>query len=362
MEEKIYLALLHTLWFTQNKLHFIFKDKQNYREFYENISENYLREFWLKDNQIKIILERKNKFSIEFIQKNIIQRNVKIITVFDEDFPQDFHNLSQVPFVIYVRWNINKWQKISIVGSRKISSYWKKIIENFIPILWKYFTIVSGWAAGCDTWAHKISLENNVNTISIIGTGIDQDYPVNNKKIYDEIVEKWGWVLSMFPIGEIWNPYNFPIRNQLVAGISAGTLIVEAKQKSGTLITARLALELWKEVFATPWDIFSSQCEWSNILIQNSSAYPVIQAENILEQFNIISQSEKKIWIWNVQKISFQDDVEEKIYNLLLVEKLNINELWKKLSMDVMTLWFKMSMLEVWGFVKKSLSWDYEIQ
>ncbi len=362
MEEKIYLALLHTLWFTHNKLHSIFKENQNYKEFYENISDDYLKKFWLKDNQIKIILERKNKFSLEFIQKNITQRNVKIITVFDDDFPEEFHQISSVPFLIYLRGNLSLSQKISIVWSRKISAYWEKIIQNFIPVLWKYFTIVSGWAAGCDTWAHKISLENNIQTLSIIGTWIDQDYPVNNKKLYDKIVETWWGIISMFAIWEIWNPYNFPIRNQLVAAISVGTFIVEAKQKSGTLITARLALELWKEVFAAPGDIFSSQCEWCNILIQNSSAYPAIYPENILEQFNIVSSKNIKIWVWNITKKSFQDDVEEKIYNLLLVEKLNINQIAQKLGLDVMTLWFKMSMLEISGHIKKSLSWDYEIQ
>jgi len=362
MEEKIYLAFLHSIGFTQKKLHSTFEKNQNYKEIFENLSEKKLLELWFKSSQIINILERKSQLKISDFQKLLHKREVQIITIFDEDYPQDFHQLSSVPFVFYLRGKYPNGQKISIVWSRKISSYWEKIIQNFVPEIGKYFTIVSWGAAWCDTKAHKVSLENNINTFSIIGTGIDQDYPTSNKKLYDEIVLQWWWVMSIFPIWEVWNPYNFPIRNEIVACIWVGTLIVEAKQKSGTLITARLALEYGRELFAVPGDIFLQSSAGCNILIQNGSAYPTLSWWDILQQFNIVAQCEKKIWNGNINKKSFQDDIEEKIYNLLLVEKLNINEIAKKLWIDVMTLWFKMSMLEVSGLIKKSLSGDYEIQ
>lgn len=362
MEEKIYLALLHSIGFTHKKLHKIFESQQNYKDVYENISKALLLKFWCNASQIKNILERKAKIKYSQILNIIHSREVQIITIFDEEFPDDFRELSSVPFVFYLRWNYPKWQKISIVWSRKISSYWEKIIKNFIPEIWKYFTIVSWGAAWCDTKAHKVSLENNINTFSIIWTGIDQDYPTNNKKLYDEIVLKWWGVMSIFPVWEVWNPYNFPIRNEIVACISAGTLIVEAKEKSGTLITARLALEYGRELFAVPWDIFLQSSAGCNALIQNGSAFSTLSGSDILNEFNIVNKKDKKIWIGNISKKSFQDDIEEKIYNLLLIEKLNINEIAKKLSLDVMTLGFKMSMLEVSWLVKKSISGDYEIQ
>lgn len=362
MEEKIYLAILHSLWFTQKKLHFIFKNIQNYKEVYENISEKYLSDLWFKIDKIKIILERNKKIKISYFQNIIEKRWVEIITVYDDNFPEELHQLSNVPFVFYLRWKYPKWQKLSIVGSRKITSYWEKIIENFIPEIWKYFTIVSWGAAWCDTKAHKVSLGNNINTFSIIWTGIDQDYPTNNKKLYDDIILKWWGVMSIFPILEVWNPYNFPIRNEIVACISVWTLIVEAKEKSWTLITARLVLEYGRDLFAVPWDIFLQSSWGANLLIQNWSAFPTLCWKDILEQFNIISQNEKKIWIWNISQHSFQDDLEEKIYNLLLTEKLNINQIAQKLESDVITLGFKMSMLEISGLIKKSLSGEYEIQ
>lgn len=362
MEGKIYLALLHTIGLSHRKLHEIFWEKQNYKDFYENISEKSLKFFWLTEKQIKIILERKNKFNIKIIQKNIEKRNVKIITVFDNDYPEELLHISQVPFVIYLRWHLDKSQKFSVVWARKITSYGKRVIEKIIPDIAKYFTVVSGWAAWCDTIAHKTTLTSWWKTLSVIWTWIDQDYPTGNIKLYNEIVECWGWVLSIFPIWEVGNPYNFPIRNEVVAGLSLWTLVVEAQQKSWTLITSGQCLDLWKELFAVPWDIFLSNSNGCNKLIQTWSAKLVLNSIDILEEFNIswFTQTQDKTVKNNLSNIS--DDIEKQIYNFLLSEKLNINELSKKIWMDVMTLGFKLSMLEISWLIKKTLSWDYEIQ
>lgn len=360
MEERIYLALLHTLWISQRKLHEIFSEKQDYKYFYENVSYNNLLKYKLSEKLIKTILERKNKFNIDFIKKNIQKREVEIITVFDENYPQDLLNISQVPFVIYVRWIINNSQKFSVVGTRKISSYGKKIIENIIPDISKYFTIVSGGAAWCDTYAHKSAMDSWNLTISVIGTWIDQDYPIWNIWLYNNIVKTWWAILSIFPIWEVWNPYNFPIRNEIVACLSVWTLVIEAQIKSWTMITSWQCLDLWKDLFAVAWDIFLSNSQGCNDLIKKWSAKLVTSSIDILEEYNIwikINNNNKQ----NIE-IKFSDDLEEKIYNLLLIEKYNINELSKKLSLDIRTLAFKMSMLEISWIIKKTLSWDYEIQ
>jgi DNA processing protein len=160
MEEKIYLALLHTLWFSHRKLHEIFAESQNYKYFYDKLSHENLSKYKFTSKLINTILERKKKFKLEYIQKNINNREVNIITVFDKNFPEELLHISQVPFLIYVRWKIDKSQKFSVVGTRKISSYWKKCIENIIPNLSKYFVIVSWWAAWCDTYAHKTTIDS----------------------------------------------------------------------------------------------------------------------------------------------------------------------------------------------------------
>lgn len=360
MEEKIYLALLHTLWLSHRKLHEIFAEKQNYKEFYSKISSDFLLKYKLSEKLINTLLERKKKYNIDFIKNNISKRGVKIITVFDDNYPEELLHISQTPFVLYLRWKLDNSQKFSVVWTRKISSYWKKIIENIVPDISKYFVIVSGWAAWCDTIAHKVTIQSWNKTLSIIGTGIDQDYPTWNKVLYDKIVETWGWVLSIFPIGEVWNPYNFPIRNELVAWLSLWTLVVEAQAKSWTIITSNQCLDLWKDLFAVPWDIYLSNSTWCNELIKKGSAKLTTTSIDILEEYNIWNKN--NIYQNNSVDIKFNDDIEKSIYNLLLTEKYNINEISKNIWIDVRTLAFKLSMLEIAWTIKKTLSWDYEIQ
>ena len=354
--EEIYLAGLHWIGFTQKKLHIIFEKKQNYKEVFEWINFNYLKKNWFLDKQIEIILERYKKINLDFLQKQLNKRESKIITYFSQDYPKNLKNIANPPFLFYIRWNIDNSPKISIIGSRKISSYWNKVIETIIPDLLKYFHIVSGWAAWCDTKAHIETIKGNWKTISVIWTGIDQDYPVWNERLFEEIAKNWA-VISIFPIWEVWNPYNFPVRNEIVAGLSEWILIVEAREKSGSLITAKLWLDLWKDLFAIPWDIFKWGSIWTNNLIKKWEAKNTTNSNDILEEYNI-SKNIKS----NNNKIRFWDFLEEKIYNTIMLDSLNINDISKKLNENTSTISFKISIMEISWYIKKVSWWKYEIK
>ena len=356
--EKIYLAALHYIGFTHKKLHKIFEKKQNYKEVFENINSNFLKKNWFLDKQIEIILERYSRIQLETLQKKLDSRKARIITFFDEQYPDNLREIFNPPFLFYLRWEIDNSPKIAIIGSRKISSYWKKVIENLSPDLIKYFVIVSGWAAWCDTDAHKNALINHWKTISVIWTWIDQDYPVWNEKLFREISENW-WVISIFPIWEVWNPYNFPVRNEIVAGLSEWILVVEAREKSWSLITAKLGLDMWKDLFAIPWDIFKWGSNWTNALIKSGWAKLVWRSSDILEEYNIWN---KKWENKQKEKIKFADNLEEKIYNILILENLTIDELAKKLEENIATISFKLSMMEISWYINKVTWWKYEIK
>lgn len=350
-----YLVYLHSIWINHKKLHFIFKNNQNYKDFFDNLSYNNLRKFYNDESKIYFILDNYKKIDIQKIQNKLKQRQVKIITIFDRDYPESFRYISNSPFLFYLRWIIDKNPKISVVWSRKISTYWENVIKNFIPDISKYFTIVSWWASWCDSFAHIETLKNWRKTLSIIWTWIDIDYPVKNEKLYFDIVESWGWVISIFPIWEVWNPYNFPIRNELVAWISNWVLVIEAWEKSWTLITANLALDLWKELFAVAWDIFKANSKWCNNLIKNWYAKAVTCSSDILDEFNIFNKNNL-----NIER-KFSDKQEEEIYNLLLLENLSIDELSKKLLLDIQTILFKIWFLEIKNYIKKWDLWKYYI-
>lgn len=357
MQQKIYLALLHTIWITQKKFFTIFEKNQNYREFYEKLDSKTLKSFDFNDKQIEVILDRKNKFSTDFIIKKLEEREVNIVTIFDENYPELLKQIPNSPYVMYVRWNLDNSPKIAVVWSRHITSYWEKVIEKIVPELSKYFIIVSGWAYWCDTKAHTESINIWNKTISVIWTWIDIDYPTWNKKLYDKIVELWWAVISIFPIWEPWNTYNFPIRNEIVAWLSVWTIVVEAKEKSWSLITANLALELWRDLFAIPWEIFKSNSNWCNNLIYSWNAKIVRKTSDILEEYNIKTWNQET----KTTKIIFADKIEEEIYNNLITQSLTMDELAKILAIGISTISFKISMMEINWIVKKGLWGKYEV-
>lgn len=356
MEDKLYLALLHKIGITQKKMHNIFWDNNNYKDFYLWIDNNLLSKYWFNLKQIESILKYKQKYNLDYIINKINERQVKIITINDADYPKELKNIINPPYILYVRWNITDIPKLSIVWTRKMSSYWKKSINLLVWDLVRYFSIVSWWADWCDTEAHISSLKNNWNTISVIWTWIDIDYPVWNKKLYDNIVENNWAIISIFPIWEYWNAYNFPVRNEIVAWLWVWVIVIEAQEKSWTFITANLALDLWKDLFIVPWDIFSKNSSWSNLLIKKWFWKLVSKSDDILEEYNI--NYKKEI---NKNKLNITDDTERDIYNILMIENFTINELKNKINIDIATLSFKLSMMEVNWLIKKSIWWKYEV-
>ncbi|MDP2091324.1 MAG: DNA-processing protein DprA [Candidatus Gracilibacteria bacterium] len=357
MDEKIYLAMLHAMGINHKKLHIIFADNDDYKIFYDSLSVDILKGYDFSDKQIEYILTEKKSVKITDIQSKLLSRNVELVTIKDDKYPESMKQLPNIPFLFYLRGAIDNSPKFSVVGSRKITSYGEKAIESIVSEVSDYFTIVSGGATGCDTKAHDVTMKRGNKTLSVIGTGIDIDYPVSNKKLYDEISISGGGVISIFPVGEVGNAYNFPIRNEIVAGLSVGVLVVEAKNKSGTLITSNLALDLGKDLFAVPGDFFRLNSEGCNDLIKKGFAKLVTNSDDILQEYNI---SSKNIKI-DRKNIFFDDILEEKLYNILILESLSVDELSIKISLDVSTTSFKLSLLEIKKLIKKTYGGKYEV-
>jgi len=359
MSESIYLAALHSIGITQKKLHIIFEKNQNYKNLFDNISSETLKNFGFLEKKIEAIIERKSKVKLDTLKKKIEQRGVQLITIHDEKYPDLLRQIPNPPYVFYLRWDIDSTPKISVVWSRKMTSYGDILIDKVVWDISKYFVIVSGWAAWCDTKSHEIALKKWNKTLSVIGTWIDIDYPVVNKKLYDKIVDSWGWVISIFPIWEVWNPYNFPVRNEIVAWLSVWLIVIEAWSKSGTLITANLALDMWKDIFAVPWDIFKSHSAGCNNLIQKWSAKLITCSEDVLEEYINIH------WKNHIEsdeiKIKFADSTEKDIYNILLLENMSIDELSRKMWLDIATLSFKLSIMEINQIIRKWIWGKYHL-
>ncbi len=361
MKNKIYFVLLHNLWISQKKLHVLYKDFPDGEDLYKSLGRELLESYWYRQKQIDFILKNKDQFSLDKIKKTLEKYTVDVLYYHETHYPESLKNIHNPPFLIYVQWKLDNSPKFSIVGSRKITSYWQKCIEYIIPGIWNYFEIVSGWALGCDTFAHKISLDKKIKTIVVMGTWFHECYPLSNKDLYKDVVDQGGAVVSIFPFSEPGNKHNFPIRNEIVAGLSVGVLVVEAQEKSGSLITANLAHELWKEVFACPWEIFKQNSGWCNTLIASGEAKMVRNAQDILTEYNVaynsdISDTNQK------KKFEPKDQLEKTIYELLLREPLTIDELFQKIDTDISELSLKLSLLEIGWFIHKAQGGKYELK
>jgi DNA processing protein len=209
----------------------------------------------------------------------------RIVTLADADYPQTLLATADPPVMLYVKGRAELLNRpaVAIVGSRNATKQGEANAEAFAATLSAAgLTVVSGLALGIDAAAHRGALKGGGSTVAFIGTGADRIYPASNEPLAREIAEK-GCVVSEFPLGIAALPGNFPRRNRLIAGISLGCLVVEAAERSGSLITARLALDVGREVFAIPGSIHSPLAKGCHKLIKQGAKL-VEKAEDILEE------------------------------------------------------------------------------
>jgi DNA processing protein len=272
-----------------------------------------------------------------------------------EQFPLPLLEIPQPPKTLYARGKLPDKNLIylAIVGSRKYTSYGRDICEKLIRGLKGYpIVIVSGLALGIDTIAHKTAIEVGLTTISFPGSGLSYKnlYPRTNVKLSEEIVKSGGCLISEFEPNFIATIYSFPQRNRLMAGISKAVLIIEAEEKSGTLITARLALDYNRDVLAVPGSAFSSNSNGTNKLIKQG-ATPVTTSEDVLEALGFEVEKPKQT---DVEKYADCSKEELKIINLLH-EPMERDDLVRESGMKIAEANALLSIMELKDLIKEEL-------
>ena len=228
--------------------------------FDETIAENII----CKENRENV------KREIDFMQKE----NIKILTIEDKAYPQILKTIYDYPVSIYIKGNekILNMPAIGIVGCRESTSYGKKVAQYFAYHLSKRnISIISGLAKGIDSQSHIGAIKAKGITIGVIGNGLDMVYPKENQYLYDKIIEENGAIISEYPIGTKPEKMNFPARNRIISGMSKGILVIEAKKKSGTLITVDFALEQGRDVYVVPGNIDEMNSVGTNDLIKQGA-------------------------------------------------------------------------------------------
>lgn len=265
----------------KKKLLELYKTPEN---IYNLTKEELLKIDGIGNETVKNILESKNEKLLDYHIKYMEENNIDIIHICEESYPQLLKQIYDAPVSLYIRGNkeILNGQNIGIVGCRDCTDYGKKAAKYFAYNLSKEksINIVSGLAKGVDSYAHWGSVGANIEvareancgkTIAVLGNGLDMIYPKENIELANEIIKNGGAIISEYPCGTKPDKMNFPARNRIISGISKGIIVIEAKEKSGTLITVDFALEQGRDVFVVPGNINSINSVGTNDLIKQGA-------------------------------------------------------------------------------------------
>jgi DNA processing protein len=315
----------------------------------------------ISEKLAKIIVFERNNISPEKEWRKLEEENVKMVTLDSLDYPDLLKEIHNPPYILYAKGHTETLKShpiISIVGSRKCSHYGTRTTLGFAKELSVAgFTIVSGMALGIDTFAHRGALEADGKTIAVLGNGLDDAsiYPKNNFNLSREIMEN-GLLLSEYPIGTQAGPLTFPARNRIIAGLSLGTLVTEANEKSGALITAQMALDYNREIFSVPGQINSPGSFGTNNLIKKG-AKVTTSIKDILEELDFIANNRISARI--IKKPSSPE--EETILNILTHEPIHIDNISKVAKLQTAKVASTLSMMEIKGWVKNIGGQNYII-
>ena len=298
---------------------------------------------------IDLLVETRKKLDPQTYAESIKNSGISYLTSFDDNYPKLLKQIYDPPTVIYFKGQLKDEEKtLAVVGTRKITGYGRAVTEKFVRgLVAAGLTIVSGLAKGVDSQAHLSTIKSGGRTIAVLGGGLNYIYPPENRSLAEQIVESGGAVMSEFPPDYPSLPGNFPSRNRIISGLSQGVLVVEAAEDSGSLITARLALEQGREVFAVPGPITSNLSKGPIDLIKEG-ARVVMNAEEILDELGINQVQSSKI------KVSNEDlsKDEAQILDILENEQLHIDEICRKLDLSAAKVSGTLLKMEISGLVQ----------
>ena len=226
------------------------------------------------ENIIQSILNESTRNCIEKHIEYMHENNIDIINIFDKEYPEMLKKIYDFPISIYIQGNtkILNGFSIAIIGCRQASEYGKKAAKYFAyNLAKKQVNIVSGLARGIDSYAHIGTIYGNGRTIAVLGNGLDTIYPKENKYLIEKILNTEGSIISEYPLGTKPNKMNFPARNRIISGLSKSVIVIEAKEKSGTLLTVDFALEQGRDVYVVPGNINSINSVGTNELLKEGA-------------------------------------------------------------------------------------------
>lgn len=312
-------------------------------------SESKFLQAGLDQKKASAIISKRNQIKPEQSWQNLLSLGIQVVLAGDEAYPPLLSEIAQPPPIVYIRGDTSLLRQpgLAVVGTRKMSTYGKQVIQELVPTLAvSNFVIVSGLAFGVDAEAHTATLNAGGKPVAVLASALDNNSisPKPNYLLAQKIIEQ-GCLISEYPLGMTVQKQNFPIRNRIISGLSLGTLVVEADVESGALITANYALEQNREVFAVPGSVFSPGSAGTNELIKRG-AKMVTKAQDIIEELNIDVNLESQV------PLEAATPEENEMLLVLSREPTHVDDLVRALKKPVTGVNSLLTMLELKGRVK----------
>lgn len=299
---------------------------------------------------VERLLQVRQGTDLERLWERIQSQGIQMLTWEDESYPSRLREIEQPPPVLYVRGELlaeDSWA-VAVVGTRRVTPYGRQVSEEVAAVLAANgITVVSGLARGVDAVAHTAALKAGGRTLAVLGCGVDRIYPPEHRALAGQVMAH-GALISDYAPGTPPESANFPPRNRIIAGLSAATIVVEAGETSGALITAEFAAEQGREVFAVPGSILAPQSKGTNRLIANG-ARPLLDARDVLDVLNLTRVGQQRA----ARKVLPVDATEAQIAMVMSGEPLHVDEIRARCGLPIEKVTAALILMELKGIVRQ---------
>jgi len=317
-----------------------------------------LKRAGLDQRSLDNLLATRSKVSLDQEMERVAKAGATLVAWDDANYPPRLEEIHDPPPLLYVKGTLepaDEWA-LAVVGTRRATVYGKEVARQLVGDLARnHITVVSGLARGIDAHAHQAALDAGGRTLAVLGCGIDIVYPREHAKLAASIVEH-GALITEYPLGTQPEAGHFPPRNRIISGLALGTLIVEAGDDSGALITADYAIEQDREVFCVPGNIFNRSSRGTNKLIQQGAKL-VLSVQDILEELNLTMVSQQV----EARQIIPENATEATLLQHLSTEPTHIDELGRQVGLPIATVSSVLALMELKGMVRQVGGMNYVV-
>jgi len=299
---------------------------------------------------VEKVLQVRKQTDLEKTWSHIQDQGIKVLTWQDGDYPERLREIDQSPPVLYLRGTFQPEDAsaVAIVGTRRVTAYGRQVADELAAYLGRNgVTVISGLARGTDAIAHQSAIKAGGRTIAVLGCGIDRVYPPENRQLAEQVIAH-GCLLTDYSVGTPPEGVNFPPRNRIISGLALATIVIEAGEESGALITATFAAEQGREIFAVPGGIYAPQSKGTNRLIQQG-ARPLLAVQDVLEALNLTMVNQQNA----ARRVLPSDALEASIFQALGCEPVHVDEMCVQLNQPIEKLSAALAMMELKGMVRQ---------